>query len=267
MKRKAVFAGRFYPGTADSLKEELDSYVNDKAKRVKALGIVSPHAGYIYSGKTAGEVYSKVHLPDKYIILAPNHTGIGANISLYAKGSWQTPLGSVEVDSDLAEKILNKYNKIREDESAHMMEHSLEVQLPFIQYFKKDFKIVPLTLMHLSLEECKGLGLSLAETIKESKEDILIIASSDMTHYESAKYAEKKDSLAISQIEEVNPEGLYNVVRNNGISMCGVIPTTVMLYAAKELGAKKGTLVKYSNSGETSGNYDEVVGYAGLYVT
>jgi len=267
MKRKGVFAGRFYPGSAGALKEELISYTIKDALRVKASGIIVPHAGYIYSGRVAGEVYSKVELPDKFIILSPNHTGMGAAVSLYPKGSWETPLGSVEVDEKLSQKISDNYSKIKEDAEAHAGEHSLEVQLPFIQFFKKNFSFVPITLQHLTVEECKNLGIALAKAIKDSKEDVLVVASSDMTHYESAKAAEKKDRLAISQIEALNPEGLHRTVRENGITMCGVIPATVMLFAARELGAKKGTLVKYSNSGETSGDYDEVVGYAGLYVS
>jgi len=252
----------------DTPKEERFSDLRLKdAKRIKVMGIVSPHAGYVYSGKVAGETFSRVVLPDKYIILAPNHTGIGPHISLYSSGTWETPLGSIEVDSELAQKIRDKLENIKEDVSAHMMEHSLEVQLPFLQYFKKDFKIIPFSLGRLTVKECSSLGRAIAEAIRESDEDILIVASSDMTHYESAKQAEKKDKLAISNIEKLDPEGLFETVRSNGISMCGVIPTTVMLFAAKELGAKKGTLVKYSNSGETSGDYDEVVGYAGLYVS
>ena len=266
MKRKAVFAGRFYPGASDVLKKELESYIPGSSNKIKAKGIVSPHAGYMYSGRIAGEIYSKIELPQKFIILSPNHTGMGAKISLFNEGNWETPLGQIKVDSSLAEKIGKNFENVKNDFDAHLMEHSLEVQLPFIQYFRDDFQIVPLTLSHLSLEECKKLGIAIAKAISESGEDVLIIASSDMTHYENAKQAEKKDKLAIAQIENLNPEGLFQTVRENGITMCGVIPATVMLFAAKELGGTKGVLVKYSNSGEASGDYDEVVGYAGMYV-
>jgi len=266
MLRKPVFAGRFYPEDKASLKKELSSYVHENAERIKAVGIVAPHAGYIYSGAVAGETYSKVVLPHKYIILSPNHTGAGSNISLYAEGGWETPLGEASVDKNLAKKISEKFKGITSDVSAHMMEHSLEVQLPFIQYFVNDFKMVPITLSRISVHDCEKLGKAIAETIKETKDEILIISSSDMTHYESAKRAATKDNLAIEKILELDPEGLFETVRGNGISMCGVMPTTVMLFAARELGAKKGNLVKYSNSGDVSGDFDEVVGYAGLYI-
>jgi MEMO1 family protein len=267
MKRKAVFAGRFYPGSQRALKEEIASCVKEGVKRAKAIGIISPHAGYIYSGKVAGEVYSSVELPDKFIILAPNHTGMGEYISVFPEGEWETPLGSIKVDDEISSAIIKGCEKAKQDEAAHMMEHSLEVQLPFIQYFKKSFTISPVTLGHISLEDCKRLGLAIANVIRNSKENILIVASSDMTHYESAREAEKKDRLAIEKVEQMDPEGLHETVRRHNISMCGVIPATVMLFAAKELGGKKGTLVKYSNSGETSGDFQEVVGYAGLYVS
>jgi len=266
MKRKPFFAGRFYPASKAMLKEELRSYVPENKDKVKVIGAVSPHAGYIYSGKVAGELYSKVELPKKIIILSPNHTGMGTNISLWPDGSWETPLGEIEIDIDLSSKIKNKFEKIKHDTDAHLTEHSLEVQIPFIQHLRQDCKIVPITLSRLSLEDCKELGLAIAKTIKESGDDILMIASTDMTHFEDSSQAEKKDMLAIKEIEDINPDGLYNTVRGNQISMCGFIPTTCMLYAAKEMGAEKGILVKYSNSGETSGDYDEVVGYAGMYV-
>ncbi len=267
MDRKPFFAGRFYAGSAEMLKSDLASFVPKTALKVNAMAIISPHAGYMYSGKVAGEIFSKINLPDKFIILSPNHTGMGEKISLWPSGSWKTPLGKVKIDEDISKLITSKFKKAKEDTKAHLMEHSLEVQIPFIQYFKDEFSMVPITLAHLSLEDCRDLGKTLATVIKESDSNILMVSSTDMTHYEDAKTAEKKDMLALKQIEEINPEGLYNTVRKESITMCGVVPTTCMLFAAKQMGAKKGTLVKYTNSGETSGDYDQVVGYAGMYVS
>ena len=266
MKRKPFFAGRFYPGSKAMLLEELKSYVPSEKRKVKALGIISPHAGYVYSGKVAGETFSKVALPDRIIVLAPNHTGMGKKISLWPNGEWETPLGISKIDDELSKMIQDNFDKVAQDTQAHLMEHSLEVQIPFLQYLKDDFKFVPITLGHLSLEDCSRLGKGIAKAVKQSGKDVLIVASSDMTHYENAKTAEGKDKLAIAKVLELNPEGLFNTVRGERISMCGVIPSTVMLFAVKELGAKSAVLVRYTNSGETSGDYDQVVGYAGMYI-
>lgn len=267
MDRKPFVAGRFYPASKKMLLEELGSYSLADKNKQKAIGIVSPHAGYVYSGAVAGEVFSSVQLPSRFVVLSPNHTGMGLRISMWPSGSWQTPLGEAVVDEDLCSKIASKSDAVKQDTEAHLMEHSLEVQIPFIQYHADAPKIVPITLSNISLDECARLGNTLGSVIESEKDEILIIASSDMTHFEDAKSAKSKDDLAIERIVNMDPEGLYNVVRDNDISMCGMIPTACMLFAARHLGGKKGTLVKYSNSGETSGDYDQVVGYAGLYVS
>ena len=265
--RKPAVAGYFYPGEPDSLRKELERCLSAPPSQKKAIGIVSPHAGYIYSGAVAGEAYQRVELPNKFIILSPNHTGAGEPYSIMPEGEWATPLGSARIDEELAKKFMDHCPLLTEDAEAHRGEHSLEVQIPFLQYLKKDFRFVPVTLSYIPYKSCEEVGRALAKTIRETRERILVIASSDMNHYESQQVAEQKDFLAIEKIQAVDPEGLYEAVKKNGISMCGIIPTTIMLVAAKELGATKGELVRHATSGDVTGDYGSVVGYAGLIIT
>jgi len=268
MKRQPSVAGQFYPGTEASLKREVQRLLGLSKSRAKkkAIGILSPHAGYIYSGPVAGLVYSKIEIPDTVIILGPNHTGTGARFSLFKEGIWDTPLGDVEIDRELAQALLEDCKFLEEDIKAHIYEHSLEVQLPFIQYIKKNFKIVPVVLSTYSLEAYQGLGESIASAIRQLNRDALIIASSDMTHYEEQSSAERKDKKAIEAILNLDEAQLLNRVESLNISMCGYIPATVMLIAAKKLGAKRAELVKYQTSGDITGDYSAVVGYAGIIV-
>jgi hypothetical protein len=266
MIREPVVADRFYPGSHESLVKELKSLIVETTKKEDVLGALSPHAGYIYSGKIAGAVFSSINIPDNVIIISPNHTGLGERGAIMVSGEWNMPLGNVKINSQLAETILNRAKILNNDYRAHLREHSLEVQLPFIQYLKSNFQMVPITLMNLSYEECEELGKDLASAIKDYPSKILIIASSDMTHYESKKSAEEKDKKAIDEMLNLNPEGLYETVHRYNISMCGYIPATVMLITCKEMGAKKGKLIKYGTSGDVSGDYYQVVGYAGVVI-
>ena len=269
MIREAVVAGAFYPGDKDSLKQMLGDFINQEETKVKALGIVSPHAGYIYSGKTAGKVFSKIEIPDKVIILGPNHRGIGSDFALYAKDAWETPLGKVLINTELAEKLLASSKYLQEDETAHQMEHSLEVQVPFLQYLNPKVTIVPIIIggMGYRLDSLLEIGESIGKVIAEEKDDVLIVASSDMTHYESKEAALKKDKWAIDEILNLEEEKLFKVVRDKHITMCGVLPTIVMLKAVKSLSPKDTFLVEYTNSGEVSGDFSEVVGYAGIVIS
>jgi MEMO1 family protein len=266
MRRQPAVAGQFYPGTEASLKKEVQRllHIQKAQTKEKAIAIVSPHAGYMYSGPVAGCVYSCIEIPETVIILGPNHTGAGATFSLFKEGLWQTPLGDIQIDSELAETILKNSESLQEDTNAHIYEHSLEVQLPFIQYIKKDFKIVPVVLSNNTQEACHNLGASIAHAVKQSKKQALIVASSDMTHYEDQKTAEKKDKLAIDAVLDLDEAKLLNAVQDYNISMCGYIPVVVMLIAAKALGAKEARLVKYQTSGDITGDYSAVVGYAGI---
>ncbi len=299
MHRQPAVAGRFYQGTHEGLRRQVEQYIIPGVPRVRALGILSPHAGLMYSGSTAGAVYSRIELPETFVLIGPNHTGLGAPVSLMAAGTWETPLGRVELDEPLAAAILAGSRRIREDALAHLREHSLEVQLPFIQYFKTDFTIVPIQMLDTRLETCLDVGRAVAGAIKDrgqgpgvrgqgedqekhrsaegnseprtpnselSRRAVLIVASSDMSHYEPADEAKEKDHKAILRILDLDPEGLYRTVRDVGISMCGFGPAVAMLAACKALGATTAELVKYTNSGEVSGDYEQVVGYAGVVI-
>ena len=275
MIRQPAVAGQFYRGSPSALRDQVERFMETEAKKIKALGIVSPHAGLVYSGSVAGAVYSRIELPGTFVLIGPNHTGLGAPVSLMANGSWQTPLGTVRINEDLAAAVLSKSRRIHDDTMAHLQEHSLEVQLPFIQYLKKEFTIVPIQMMDTRLETCVELGNAIAQAIAECEVrsaeykagGTLIVASSDMSHYVSAETAKKKDHAAIKRILELDAPGLYNTVRDENISMCGYGPAVAMLTACKILGATKAELVKYTNSGDVSGDYDQVVGYAGIIVS
>ncbi len=264
--RNPAVAGMFYPGSEAALNDKLDALIPQESEKRKAIGIVSPHAGYIYSGPVAGEVISLVEIPPKVILLGPNHTGLGSTGSIMTEGIWELPNGSVNIDKNLAHAILSRSDLLTPDNMAHEREHSLEVQIPFLIHERPDVEIVPVTLMGLNLKECMNLGLAVAAAVQSIDEDVLVISSSDMTHYESKESAKEKDMMAIDRIIDGDPEGLYNIVRGKKISMCGVIPTTVMLCAAKELGATKASLIRYATSGDVTGEFSEVVGYAGMII-
>jgi hypothetical protein len=301
MLRHPAVAGHFYKGSPESLKKQVSEFILPVSEKKQALGILSPHAGLMYSGAVAGAVYSSLELPDTFVLIGPNHTGLGAPVSIMTKGTWETPLGQAGINEPLARSILSHSRRIQEDSLAHLREHSLEVQLPFIQYLKDIFTFVPIQMLDTRLETCIELGRAVAGAIKsrgqgsgvrghgedqgkdrarsaegmkdegrgtrgEMPSDVLIVASSDMSHYERAATAKEKDFKAIQRILELDPEGLYHAVREYGITMCGYGPAVAMLTACKLLGATKAELVKYANSGEVSGDYDQVVGYAGIIV-
>ena len=265
-------AGQTYPGDPARLREDLGKYLgNLTEKRERALAVVAPHAGYVYSGAVAGAVYSEIEVPDRVILLGPNHTGIGQRFALMASNEWETPLGRVRVNVELAKGLLDACPLLSEDASAHKLEHSLEVQLPFLQVLNPGASIVPITLMHATFSECQTLGRAIAETIASTAAstdgDILMVVSSDMNHYESDSVTRAKDELAIERVLALDAEGLLKVTAEKEITMCGVVPTAVAIIAALELGATGARLVSHTTSGETSGDYDEVVGYAGMVIT
>lgn len=265
--RKPVVAGTFYPGSQRALKAQVKSYLDLKSPKEDVLGVVSPHAGYIYSGSTAGAVFSKINPVQTYLILGPNHFGLGESFSINSQGVWETPLGGVPIDDSLANNLLTNSPLLKEDNLAHRREHSIEVQLPFLQCLsEKFFTIVPICIGSSNMENLKQLGREIALTIKNSTKKITIITSSDMTHYESQEIAFEKDHKAIQAILDLNEDKLMENIIEYNISMCGYAPTIIMLSAAKELGAKGGELVKYTTSGEASGDYQQVVGYAGIIV-
>ncbi|KAF0218544.1 MAG: hypothetical protein FD174_2844 [Geobacteraceae bacterium] len=267
MIRQPAVSGQFYTSDTRKLRLELENLVTSATPKEKVLGIIAPHAGYVYSGAVAGAVYGEIEVPRSVIILGPNHHGIGARAALYPGGGWLTPLGTVSVNRPLAELIKKHSPLVEDDAAAHHYEHSLEVQVPFLQYTRPDVTIVPLCLGFGDFAGCSALGKGIAQAIQEFGKEVLIVASSDMTHYEPADEAKKKDDLAIMEVLALNPEGLLKVCRDRKITMCGVIPAVTMLVAAKELGAGHARLVSYATSGDVTGDSRQVVAYAALTVS
>lgn len=266
MKRLPAVAGQFYHGNAVQLKRQVEQYIVKEASREKVIAALSPHAGLMYSGPVAGAVFSSIRVPRTFILLGPNHSGFGPDMSIMSSGEWEIPTATFGIDEELGRRIKEKVPRIIEDTQAHMYEHSLEVQLPFIAYTPDECRILPITFMRASLKECAAAGRGIAEAIREAEYDVVIVASSDMSHYEQDAVARRLDNLAIKEVLDLNPEGLYSTVLRERITMCGFIPATIMLYAARELGAAEARLVKYATSGEVSGDFDRVVGYAGIII-
>lgn len=268
MVRESVVAGQFYPESRDALRRAVCKLIDPNAEKEYAIGLISPHAGYVYSGSVAGSVFSAMKPNKRYVILGPNHTGLGEAFGLDKNDFWKTPLGNIKIDRVLADAIMENCGHIKSDSLPHQHEHSIEVQLPFLQVLQKDFKIVPIVVSYADLNIYKEVGKAIAAAIRALKmeKEVTIIASSDMTHYESHEDAKKKDSIAIDAILELDETKLVKKVSEFGITMCGYAPASIMIAAAKELGARRAKLVKYQTSGETSGDYSSVVGYAGLII-
>jgi len=264
--RKAIVSGQFYPGTEKTLRKKVAELMPNARETINAIGVISPHAGYVYSGPVAGEVLSKIKPKKTYIILGPNHTGQGKPFGLDRDEDWETPLGKVEIDKDLADAILMNSEYVEKDNTSHDYEHSIEVQIPFLQHANRDFKIVPIVVAASQAKVYKTIGKEIASAVRTMKKEVTIIASSDMTHYESHESAEKKDKAAIEKILALDIDGFLATIEKYKISMCGYAPTAIMMAAAIELGAKKAELVKYNTSGDTSGDYSAVVGYAGILI-
>jgi AmmeMemoRadiSam system protein B len=265
--RHPAVAGRFYPGDPAVLLRDVKSYVAAGGEKVSALGCVVPHAGYMYSGHVAGAVYARLKLPRRYVILCPNHTGMGEPLAIMSAGTWRTPLGEARIDQALAEELMRSYHWLAEDAAAHRSEHALEVQLPFLQALQPEFTFVPIALGTANYEVLASLGEAIATVLEAQKEQTLIIASSDMNHYESDAITRVKDGKAIERLLAMDARGLYDVVVREDISMCGFGPAVAMLSAAGRLGAKSADLVKYATSGDISGDRSAVVGYAGIVVS
>jgi AmmeMemoRadiSam system protein B len=267
MKRKAFVAGQFYPGDEERLRRTIEEMSGPPVAPKRAIALVSPHAGYVYSGPVAGAVFSSAVVPGTVIILGPGHREIGSIFAIQGRGSWLTPLGESPIETHLASQIMKRCALVEEDEQAHLGEHSLEVQLPFIQYHRKDAAIVPICVSHdAGYVQLEALGRALAEAIRDSGRETLIVASTDMSHYVSQKTAEKKDMMAIRKVLDLDPAGLFETVTKERISMCGYQPTSAALVAAIGLGASGAELVRYRTSGEATGDYAQVVGYAGIRV-
>ncbi len=268
--RKPAAIGYFYPEGLNNIKSLLASFnIAPPQKKIDAFGIVSPHAGYIYSGKTAYLGYSEINIKNNIIIVGPNHTGLGADCSIMTKGEYGFKDFSVPINSELAGAIINEADSpFISDELAHLQEHSVEVQIPLLYNIKKDFTIVPIVVSFIRYNDVLRASKAIFNALKKLNllDDVLIVASSDMTHYESADEAKAKDNIAIKEILDLNPNGLYNKVREYGISMCGFIPASIMLNVAKMAGRTAAKLIDYTNSGEATGDYASVVGYSAIVV-
>lgn len=267
--RLPAVAGSFYEGTAAGLKAQVEACVaanKPVAAKQRVIGAVVPHAGLMYSGHVAAALYLEAELPKRLIILCPNHTGLGHSAAINRSGAWRTPLGDVPVDTALADALMARTKLLVEDSGAHAREHSLEVQLPFLQQLLGSFTFVPICLGAPRYELCEEIGNAIAEVIEAQDEPVAILASSDLNHYEDQRETLRKDALAIDAVLKLSPAGLWRVVDEHDVSMCGYIPTTAMLIAAIKLGATSAQLLKHATSGDINGDYSHVVGYAAIAV-
>lgn len=278
--RKPAVAGAFYPETPEVVKREVEGCFRsefgpgalpgraENGPR-KVIALVSPHAGYAFSGPVAAYGFSELArdgVPDLFIILGPNHRGLGAHIAVGATGYWETPIGRNDVAEDIARDIIAGSKLAEQDEWAHLLEHAVEVQLPFLNFlFGEGLRFVPIIMADHDLDAAVDLGGAMAEAIKGK--NAVIIASTDFTHYQPHTVAEQNDALAMDAICHLDEIALRNVVRQRGISMCGVGPVMATIVAAKQLGATQGRLVRYITSGDITGNRDAVVGYGSLVIT
>jgi len=267
MIRQPAVAGQFYPKEAEDLKALIETLVDKNADKKDAIGALIPHAGYTYSGSVAGAVISQIKFKDTFVIIGPNHTGLGFPFSIMTEGKWVTPLGEVTVDTYLAEQILSSSQNLQADATAHQREHSIEVQLPLLQYIKPNFNIVPIAITHGNIEVYKEIGNAIAMAIKTTQREAVILASGDMTHYEPRDSAEKKDKQAIEAIINLNEDELTRRFKEQNISMCAYSPAVCLITAAKKLGGRAAELVEYRTSGDATGDYGSVVGYAGILIT
>ena len=264
MIRSPAVAGRFYPADAKVLAQEVASYTSVATERSAARACLVPHAGYMYSGHVAGAVYGALEIPSHCLLIGPRHFPYGAPMSILTEGSWAMPFGEAEIDSALARQIAHTCPGLREDSLAHETEHSLEVQIPFLQQLAPDFRFVPILLASDRYGALEELGHGLGRVLAAQKERVLLVISSDMNHYESDEVTRAKDGRAIERILAIDPRGLFDVVRNEDVSMCGYAAAVTALVALKDLGAQEAKLVRHATSGDVTGDRDEVVGYAGI---
>ncbi len=281
MKRPPAVAGMFYPGDAIKLREAIEDCfvrsigevpkVNPQGER-RIISVISPHAGYVYSGHVAAMGYSRLAMDgtiETAIVIGPNHTGMGKPISIMIDGLWETPLGKVKINNDIAINIANQLG-VKPDLQAHIYEHSIEVQLPFLQYlYGSNFSFVPICMMDQSFETSKAVGTAISKVLSSigKPKDHVIVASTDLTHYEPLSSAREKDSRVIKSITMMDEEQLYSSVKMYNISMCGYGPTIAAIVAAKRLGARKAEALKYSTSAEVTGDILNVVGYLSAIIS
>jgi len=266
MLRLPAVAGSFYPGSKTQLETFLQRLIPDVTAPAAAHAVILPHAGYVYSGGIAGETLAQVLVPERVILLGPNHTGDGVDFAVSKASAWQTPLGDVAVDQELARRLVAAIPLAEFDDLAHRQEHSLEVLVPLLQWRNPAVRIVPICIRSFELAALLEFGTALGGFLQGS-DDLLLVGSSDMSHFISGREARDKDFLAIEQLQQLDPAELYRTVRQHRISMCGVAPCVSLLQACRQLGASKAELIRYGNSGDLNGDQSSVVGYAGLVIS
>ena len=267
MIRNPAVAGRFYPDDKNRLMAFLSGHLSEKSgEKEKARAVICPHAGYVYSGAVAAEALGQVDIPKKVLLLGPSHRAMRHPAAL-SLSTWRTPLADTPVALELAQAILAESTFFHHNEDAHAFEHSLEVIVPFLQQLQSSLALVPILFSYLPYEMCENLAAHLAKCIRKLNEPVLIVASTDMSHYETRENASRKDQKALEYILNLSPEHLYSYVIGNRVSMCGIIPVVIALLAARLLGVDKARLVRYTDSGEVSGDLQQVVGYAGLILS
>lgn len=275
--RRPTQAGAFYEGGAEALKMQIENCflhdlgpkrlpeVNENGPR-NVIGLVCPHAGYMYSGAVAANAYYELAQdgkPDTVVILGPNHSGYGSALALMNEGVWRTPLGDVEVDGETANRIVEETRLVDVDDLAHRFEHSIEVQLPFLQYlYGSEFKFVPICFQMQDLSSAVEVGQALVEVL--ANKNAVTIASSDMTHYEPKGNAETKDLAALKAVEAMDEKRFYSIIETRNVTACGYGPIAAVIAASKGLGAKEAKLLCYKSSGDITGDYSSVVGYAAV---
>ncbi|HSW40393.1 MAG TPA: AmmeMemoRadiSam system protein B [Acidobacteriota bacterium] len=266
MIRKATVAGHFYPDDPEELRTFIESCIGKAEAAAPAKALLAPHAGYVYSGAVAAETFSSARIPRRVILLGPNHSGLGEALALSPAEVWEMPMGKVRTDADMNDLLRAECPGLKEDSRAHLREHSLEVQIPFLQYLRPDFRFSAICIRAIEYKALEELGRAMARVIRSSGEPVLLAVSSDMSHYESAEAAARRDKLAIDRILALDPAGLYKTVLRNNISMCGFAPAVAALTACLDLGASSGRLISYTNSGAASGDWSSVVAYAGIII-
>jgi len=267
--RSPAVAGTFYEGTPELLAAQVAACLAENTEteiKERFIGAVVPHAGLMYSGHVAAAFYALAELPRRFIILCPNHTGSGHFAAINREGEWRTPLGNVTIDTPLADALMQQSALLADDPRAHAREHSLEVQLPFLQQLLGGFTFVPICLAANRYDYCEEIGQAIAAVVRAQTDRIGILASSDLNHYEDQATTLRKDRLATDQVLALDPAGLWSTVEKFDVSMCGIIPTTTMLIAAKLLGASEATLLQHATSGDVNGDTSHVVGYASILV-
>lgn len=264
MVREPIAAGRFYPDNPGDLSELIKSFIPKDTAKMSVKGLILPHAGYSYSGRVAVAAVSRILPKKKVIILGNNHSGIGSDFSLWPSGSWRILEKEIKIDHSLTKAILGKPGPIKEDLSAHQGEHSIEVELPILDYFFADFEFVPIACKVCKLESSQAAAEQIFQAIKNIKEEILLIASTDFTHYEPDAAVRRKDRIALEAIVALDEELLIDKVIEEDISICGLAGVVVLLQCLKKIGARKSQVILYQTSGDTGGDYSSVVGYAGI---